>query len=179
MKTDLGLGRTTVTLKQHNKNWKKLFDEEKEFLLSHFPDDIFEVSHGGSTSIPGIPAKPIIDMFAVVPSLQIARQLKDRLATFNYHYRGEEGVPGRILYAKGDAENRTHYLQLVEKESNEWKNHLLIKNYYLHHPEVAQEYAKLKKTLAKKYPKDRKAYSAGKDVFIKGVIAKALQETGI
>jgi len=161
MKTDLGLGRTTVTLKQHNKNWKKLFDEEKEFLLSHFPDDIFEVSHGGSTSIPGIPAKPIIDMFAVVP------------------YRGEEGVPGRILYAKGDAENRTHYLQLVEKESNEWKNHLLIKNYYLHHPEVAQEYAKLKKTLAKKYPKDRKAYSAGKDVFIKGVIAKALQETGI
>lgn len=170
---DIGLKRGTVQLRAHNQNWKKIFEEEKALLLRHFPSQILEISHGGSTAIPGMPAKPIIDMFAVVSSLEEAEQMRKELESLNYHYRGEEGVPGRILYAKGEEEIRTHHLHLVERESDEWKNHLLIKNYYLRHPEVAQGYAELKKALAEQYPNDRIAYGKGKSDFIQSVIKRA------
>ncbi len=142
-------------------------------LLGHFPGQILEVSHGGSTAIPKMPAKPIIDMFAVVPALRVAEDMRSELEKLGYHYRGEEGVSGRILYAKGEEEKRTHHLQLVEREGDQWKNHLLIKNYYLQHPEVAEEYALLKQELAVKYPENRSAYSKGKNEFVQAVIAKA------
>jgi GrpB-like predicted nucleotidyltransferase (UPF0157 family) len=176
---ELGLKRGMVELRDHNPSWSKLFEEEKNILLKHFPDQILEISHGGSTAIPGIPAKPIIDMFAIVPSLKTAEDMRKKLETLHYHYRGEEGVPGRILYAKGEEEKRTHHLQFVERGSDEWKNHLLIKNYYVHHPDVAQEYTELKKQLAKKYSNDRGAYGKGKNQFVKSVIARAKAEEKI
>lgn len=179
MNKDIGLEKGKVKLKKHNQNWVKLFSKEKELLLKNFPNEILKISHGGSTSIPNIPAKPIIDMFAIVPSLKIAKKIKEKIKTLNYHYRGEDGVLERILYSKGTGENVTHHLQLVEKESSEWENHLLIKNYYLNHPKVAEEYAKLKEILAKKYFNDRKSYSHGKDSFIKSVITKAKLENKI
>lgn len=115
-------------------------------------------------------------MFAVVPSLQDTEVIKKELEKLGYEYRGEEGVPERILFVKGKSELRTHHLQLVERISNEWKNHILIKEYFLKHPEIAKEYAKLKIQLAKKYPNDRKSYSHGKDAFIKFIIQRAKQE---
>lgn len=170
---DLGLKRGTVQLREHNAKWKSLFEEEKKRLLKDFPESLLEVSHGGSTAIPDIPAKPIIDMFAVVPSLDTASDMRAKLEKLGYHHRGADGVPERILFVKGDEENRTHHLQLVEHQSSEWKNHLLIKRYYLRHPEVAQQYAELKRALAAKYPNDRAAYGKGKDAFIKNVIKNA------
>ena len=172
----IGLKRGTVKLVDHNQHWKELFEKEKRILLSKFSGVILEISHGGSTAIPNIPAKPIIDMFAVVPSLTIVESIKNELENMGYHYRGEEGVPGRILFAKGNEENRTHHLQLVEKDNDQWKNHLLIKNYYLKHPEVAENYAKLKQILAEKYPNDRVSYGKGKADFIKSVIESAKKE---
>ncbi|MBU1754844.1 GrpB family protein [Patescibacteria group bacterium] len=173
---DIGLQRGVVQLQEHNTNWKDLFEKEKKSLVEHFPNRILEISHGGSTAIPCIPAKPIIDIFAIVPSLQVAENMRAELEELSYHYRGEEGVPERVLYAKGKEENRTHHLHLVERDSGEWKNHLLIKSYYLRHPEVANEYAELKMALAEKYPNDRGAYGKGKNEFVKSVIEKAKDE---
>jgi len=172
----IGLKRGTVKLKKHDPNWAKLFKKEKKLLLGKFPNVILEISHGGSTTIPTIPAKPIIDMFAVVLSLKKAKAIKNKLEKLGYEYRGADGVKERILYVKGEPELRTHHLQLVEKKSDEWKNHILIKNYFLKHPEVAKRYAKLKAKLAEKYPNSRKSYSHGKDAFIKSIIQKAKKE---
>ncbi|MEK7663998.1 MAG: GrpB family protein [Patescibacteria group bacterium] len=172
----IGLKRGTVKLEKHNSKWAELFEQEKKMLLKKFPNVILEISHGGSTVIPTISAKPIIDMFAVILSLKDAENIRKDLEELGYEYRGEEGVPERILYVKGKPELRTHHLQLVEKTSNEWKNHILIKNYFLKHPEVAKEYAELKNKLAEKFPNDRKAYSNGKDNFIKLVIKKSKEE---
>lgn len=172
----LGLKRGTVALHKHNKLWKELFKEEKDLLLETFPGKILEVSHGGSTAVPGIPAKPIIDMFAVVDDLLKTNDLRKKLEELGYNYRGEEGAPGRILYAKGPEELRTHHLNLVEKGNVQWNNHLLIREYYLAHPEIAADYANLKTKLAKQFPDDRKAYGAGKNDFILDVIAKAKKE---
>ncbi|MEK7124155.1 MAG: GrpB family protein [Patescibacteria group bacterium] len=172
----IGLKRGNVKLRKHNSNWRQLFKQEKELLLKRFPDAILEISHGGSTAIPTIPAKPIIDMFAVVSSLKDTEKIRKSLEEMGYEYRGEESVPERILYVKGKPKLRTHHLQLVERSSDEWKNHILIRDYFLKHPEIAKEYAKLKLELAKKYPNDRKSYSNGKDVFIKSIIQKAKEE---
>ncbi|MBI5732652.1 GrpB family protein, partial [Candidatus Jorgensenbacteria bacterium] len=109
-------------------------------------------------------------------SLKDAEDIKLKLEALGYEYRGEEGVLGRRLYVKGSPEWRTHHLQFVERDSDEWKNHILIREYYLNHPDVAQEYANLKRALAGKYPNDRPSYSSGKNAFIKSVIEKAKKE---
>src|SRR3989344_1637171 len=163
MKKTIGLKRGTVKLNKHNSNWVKLFKKESNLLLKKFPSIITEISHGGSTAIPTIPAKPIIDMFAIVPSLKKTELIKKDLEKMGYGYHGEEGVRGRILYVKGKSELKTYHLQLCEKRSDEWKNHLLIKNYFLKNPKEVKKYAGLKMKLAKKYPNDRKLYSNGKD----------------
>lgn len=177
MQEIIGLKKGTVKLVEHNPAWAKLFEREKELLLEKFSGVILEIGHGGSTVIPTIPAKPIIDMFAAVSSLKDAEKIRKDLEEMGYEYRGEEGVPERILYVKGNPELRTHHLQLVEKTSNEWKNHILIKEYYFKHPKEAKKYGKLKEELSKRYPSDRKAYSHGKDQFIKSIIEKAKEES--
>lgn len=172
----IGLKRGTVKLKKHNPNWLRLFEKEKKLLLKRFPNIILEISHGGSTAIPNIPAKPIIDIFAVVSSLRKTEAMRSKLEKFGYEYRGANGVTERILYVKGKARLRTHHLQFIERRSNEWKNHILIKEYFLKNPDVAKKYADLKIRLAKKYPKNRKKYSHGKNAFITLVIKKAQKD---
>lgn len=153
-----------------------MFEQEKQILLAHFPNDILEISHGGSTAIPNIPAKPIIDMFVAVSSLEVAEKIRGELETLGYYFRGKEGVSGQILFAKGPEEKRTHYLHLVEKDNDEWKNHILIKDYYLKHPEVAEEYATLKIKLAELYPNDRASYSKAKSDFISSIIERSKKD---
>ena len=176
MENELGVKRGTVRLVPHNPNWKTLFEEEKKLLLTTFSNTILKISHGGSTAIPTIPAKPIIDMFAVVRSLSEADAIKDDLEKLGYEYVGERGVPERRLAVKGPEEKRTHHLQFVEETSKEWTNHILIREYYLRHPDVAEEYARLKQDLAQKYPEDRGSYTNGKEEFIASVIQRAKRE---
>ncbi len=175
-KNIIGLKKGIVKLKKHNPNWKKLFEKEKEILLKKFPKVIIEISHGGSTAIPDILAKPVIDMFAIVKSLKNVESIKDDLEKLGYEFYGQDEVTERILYTKGKSDIRTHHLHFVEKKSKEWKNHILIREYFLKYPEKAKEYAELKVALAKKYPKDRKAYTNGKDAFIKTIIKKSKEE---
>lgn len=169
----LGLKRGKVKLVPHDPSWNKLFQDEKIKLINAFPDLIIEISHGGSTAIPTISAKPIIDMFIRINHLPDAEKIQEHMTTLGYSYRGTDGVPGRILYAKGPEENRTHYAHFVQGDNDEWKNHLLIKDYFLNKPQAAAEYEKLKLALAKQFPDDRKAYSHGKDAYIKDLLEKA------
>lgn len=174
----IGLRRGVVKLKKYNSIWEKLFEKEKKVLLKKFPDIIIEISHGGSTVISTIPAKPIIDIFVAISSLKKVKtkKVKDDLKKMGYEFHGEDGVNGRILYVKGNAKISTHHLQFVKKNNDEWKNHILIKDYFLKYPKEAKKYGKLKIMLAKKYPNNRKAYTHGKESFIKSVIKKAKQK---
>ncbi len=177
IKNIIGLKRGTVKLKKHNFGWKKLYEKEKETLLKKIPNIILEISHGGSTVIPGIPAKPIIDIFVAVSYLNKAKNntLKKNLEKMGYEYYGEDRGNERILYTKGGSEIKTHHLHFVKKDGEEWKKHILIKEYFLKNPRVAQKYAKLKTSLAKKYPNDREKYTHGKDTFLKSIIKKTIK----
>lgn len=173
---DLGLSREIVELVPHNPKWRELFEAERVLLLGHFEGAILEVSHGGSTAIPGIPAKPILDLFAIVFSLEMAEAIRPGLEGLGYEWRGPHGIAERRYCVKGPPSNRTHHLHLVEADSEQWRNHLLFRDYCIWHPDVAQDYGELKQALALRFPNDRKAYTDGKEAFIRQTIAKAVED---
>lgn len=174
----LGLKRGTVALREYDPQWAVDFAVERERLLGQFPDVFLEISHGGSTAVPGMKAKPIIDMFCAVRELDDDQKVKVDLEGLGYEYRGEAGVPDRRLFVKGGEDCRTHHLHLVTKASEQWQNHLLLRDYYIRHPEVAQAYVALKEELAAQHPNDRGAYTSGKENFIASVLQRAREEMG-
>jgi len=110
----IGLKRGTVKLSSHHKQWAKLFETEKENLLSALNQFKANIEHVGSTAIPGVPAKPIIDMLLFIPDNINVQKIHDILEKQGYENRGEQGVPGRQIFVKGPEENRTHYLHVTK-----------------------------------------------------------------
>lgn len=169
----MGLRRGSVQLVPYRAEWKELFEEEVVRLRSVLGERILCVEHVGSTAVEGMDAKPLIDMMAAVESLDEARSLVPTLEGLGYEHRGNGGVEGRIFFAKGPRIQRTHHLSLTEPTSEHCQRSLLFRDYLRAHPEAAKGYLELKRELARKYPEDREAYTAGKDRFIQQAIESA------
>lgn len=167
----LGLTSGQLRLVPYEPNWPLLFLAEKERILASLGNHILDVQHIGSTSIPGMPAKPILDIGVAVANFEEARCCIPLLKQFGYQYKGENGILRRHYFIKG--EPRTHHLHMLEIESEEWKNHLLFRDYLRTNPASAQAYASLKQTLAMRFAADREAYQTGKDSFIQAVLHQA------
>jgi GrpB-like predicted nucleotidyltransferase (UPF0157 family) len=166
----LGLERGIVRLVPYTPEWNVYFEREKtalQQLLGTYPLDI---QHVGSTSIPGMLAKPIIDIAIAVQDFEQARVCIPLIESLGYEYKGEFGIPHRHYFVKGDP--RLFHIHMSEIDSMEWKNTLLFRDYLRDHPAIAKEYAQLKQQLAMKYPNDREAYLEGKTEFVEGVLAK-------
>ena len=175
----IGLKRGVVQLKKYNPKWKELFEKESELILSVSTNLLEEVQHIGSTAIPGIIAKPIIDILAGINSLANIEKLVEKLEPIGYVYRGEQGIPDRHLFVKGGKDFRTHHLHVVEKEHQEWSKHILFRNYLLKHPEEVKAYSKLKQELLQKYEFDRGMYTDSKSDYITGIVEKARKELSV
>jgi len=175
---NIGLQRGTVKLVDHNLNWYECFKEEKELLLRIVGEKIVDVRHIGSTSIPGVPAKPIIDILAAVKALTDVEEFTEDLQKFGYEDKGDAGVPGRRFFVKGEETNRTHHLNFCETNSEFWTSHLAFCDYLVRHPETAEEYSLLKRELADRFPMDRGAYTLGKEKFVRSVLEMAANESG-
>ncbi len=175
----LGLHQGTVKLVPHNPEWAGLFEEEKQLLFKTFGEKIIAIEHIGSTAIPDLPAKPIIDMNVAVSSLDDIDVFIKKLPELGYEYISERRFSDRQFFPKGSRENRTHHLNLVEITSETgWKSQLLFRDYMIKHPETRKEYADLKTKLAEKYADNRDEYTERKSGFILGIIEKAKQEYG-
>lgn len=172
----MGLKRTDVELSDYTTRWHDDFIEQREVLNNIFGDDAISIEHVGSTAIPGLKAKPIIDIQVSVADLEVALKHKEELENVGYEFRGNAGVEGRYFFAKGDPENRTHYLHVEPYHSSNWETHIYFRDYLLEHPEAVTEYQELKEDLAKKFPEDRKSYTAGKNEFITNILEKARKE---
>ena len=122
----------------------------------------------GSTSIPGMLAKPIIDIAIAVADFEDARVCIPLMEGLGYEYKGEFGIPLRHYFVKGDP--RTFHVHMSEITSLEWQNTLLFRDYLCQHADLAAEYAELKTRLALKYPQDRTAYLDGKTEFVQRVL---------
>lgn len=155
--------------------WPSLFLEERERIERALGSLAEGIEHVGSTAVPGLAAKPILDIMVSVPGLREADRCIRPLEGLGYEYRGEAGIPGRLFFRKGAA-RRTHHLHLTEFESEFWERHLLFRDYLRVHPETAAEYARLKYRLAERFREDRAAYTEAKTEFISEVVRRARQD---
>ena len=168
----VGLERGTVELELYRPEWRQEYEAEVERLRSVLGNDSLDFEHVGSTAIPGIAAKPVIDMLAVVEDAAHAARLLPVLERHGYEYRPNDGVPDRAFLAKGPRTNRTHYLSLTEVGNACYRESVGFRDYLRDHPTVAAEYDRLKRELAEEYGEDRPTYTAKKEPFVLRVLER-------
>ena len=173
-KADVGLHRGTVKLVAHNPKWAEYFSQEKELLSEILREKVLDIRHIGSTSIPGMQAKPILDLLAAVRTLADVQSFVLDLNKIGYEDKGDGGVSGRRFFVKGSEARRTHHLNFCEMNSFFWRSHLAFCDYLERHPDVARQYSELKRGLADKFPNDRGAYTAGKQEFVRSILTRAM-----
>ncbi|WP_326925955.1 GrpB family protein [Bacillus haynesii] len=149
------------------------FETEKQRLTDVLGKKVLAIEHIGSTSVPGLAAKPVLDLMAGVNSLSEASAWIEPLQQLGYEHVFHEGFPARRFFRKGMWRAGTHHLHVYVFQSEEWKNQLRFRNYLRKHSVERQEYETLKKTLARRFPYDRTSYTKGKESFITAVIEKA------
>jgi GrpB-like predicted nucleotidyltransferase (UPF0157 family) len=164
----IGLGRGIVRLAPYTAEWRRLFEAEKARLEAAIGQYVLDIQHVGSTSIPGLAAKPIIDIAVAVESFEEASVCIAPMEGLGYEYRGENGIPRRHYFIKGDP--RTHHVHMNEIHSRDWGNLVLFRDHLIRHPALVGEYAALKTELARRFPTDRQAYLDGKASFIERVL---------
>ncbi len=167
----LGLKRGELRVSPYREEWKNLFEIEKRDIEEAIGDYIEDIQHVGSTSIPGMSAKPILDIAIAVKDFEEARICIKPLCDMGYTFKGENGIPRRHYFLKG--EPCTHHIHMLEKTSEEWERLILFRDYLRSHQNTAEEYKKLKRDLSERLQGDRKAYQAAKSDFVETVIRKS------
>ena len=163
----IGLERDKAQLQTYDPDWAVAFEQEKQRLLNLFGDKIVAIEHIGSTSVPGLAAKPIIDMVAAVHSFDELENFIEPLQQLGYEYMPERMFADRKFFPKGARSKRTHHLNLVLKDdSSQWRSPLLFRNYLRDHKDARNEYTQLKSSLADKYANNRQIYTKSKYDFI-------------
>ena len=164
-----------IKMLDYNKNYPKLFNIEKDLIKSILKDNVVNIYHIGSTSIPFIKSKPIIDIMVSVKDLNKVDEIKNEFIKVGYEYLGEFGIKNR-RYLRKDGDNRTHQIHIFSYlDEYNLTRHLAFKEYLLTHKDVAKEYEELKVKLASLYPNDIEKYCDGKDEFVKSVEERALE----
>lgn len=165
----LGLERGIVRLHDYTPLWVKLYREEEVRIKAAIGHLIIDLQHIGSTAIPGIKAKPILDMMAGVAQLEEALLCQAPLEALGYDYAAHADVANDYVFGKGSV--RTHLLHVVEYGGAEWRDHLRFRDRLRNDRELAKEYERLKEELSQKFGNNRAAYTSAKSRFISKVIA--------
>lgn len=161
-----------VEVVPYDPTWPTLFEEEAKRIKEILGENCLEIYHVGSTSVPGLAAKPIIDIVPVVKDICAVDIKNEQLEELGYTAKGELGMLFRRFFQKGPSPFRTHHLHVWEAGNPEIEKHLLFRDYLIQHPDVAQGYADLKHELAKKHPENSRAYSLSKDDLIREILDK-------
>ena len=161
-----------VALHAYDDSWPQAFEAERDRLLSLFPGNFVDVQHIGSTSVPGLSAKPVIDILAGVRSIGIAETLALPLCQSGYTTSAEfnESLSDRKWFMRWANGHRTHHLHLVVHGSPAWHERLEFRDALRSNPDLAAQYAALKTHLAATHPKDREAYTHGKAEFVLAIV---------
>jgi len=153
--------------------WALLFEQEAALIRGVFGEELAKIYHIGSTSVPGLQAKPIIDMLPVVREIERVDLFNEGIEALGYEALGEFGIPGRRYFRKG-GDNRTHQAHVFQVGDPGVERHLAFRDYLRAHPAVAAEYGALKARLAQQFPEDINGYVDGKDAFVKATEREAL-----
>ncbi|KAF0817369.1 N-Acyltransferase superfamily [Bacillus sp. ZZV12-4809] len=163
-----------VAVTAYNPEWPSRFQREAELIRAIFNDEIVEIHHIGSTSIPGMAAKPVIDIMPIVRDIEMVDHFNTDMISLGYEPRRENGLPGRRYFQKG-GNQRTHHVHIYEKGSVEITRHLAFRDYLRIYVEDAIKYGALKTKLAEQFPFDIDSYIKGKEALVKEIEMKAME----
>ena len=166
-----------VRLMPHDPSWAEQTSTEETRILEAIWPAIIEMHHVGSTAIPGIAAKPIIDLVGVSPDLLTLESARPSLEDLGYAWHGEYGVEGRRFCTLSDPDSglRRYHLHCYADGDHSIRRHLAFRDYLRARPAMAEAYQHMKRDCADKHPDDSNAYTACKDDWIKRVEAEALK----
>lgn len=157
--------------------WDPTWEERASELISDLDRRLAPwleggVEHVGSTAVPGLPAKAVIDLMAPVASLAEARRADGVLAEAGWHLVPLEldQRPWRRMYVLPEADRRVAHLHLVEPEHRRWRDTIVFRDQLRQHPDIAQQYAQAKRAAAQAHRDDREAYTEAKSTFVQRVV---------
>lgn len=165
--------RRPVILVAYNPQWPFMYEEEKERILDVIAPHVVAIEHIGSTAIPGMAAKPIIDIMVAVHRIEVADECIGLLQSIGYEHPPKAQFQEKRFLRKGRWEAATHHLHIVELASDEWEMALLFRGFLRSNAKEARQYEELKHGLAGRHRLDRGAYTEGKATFIERMIDKA------
>ena len=167
-----------IIVVDYDPQWPILFEKEKEAIVTALRDRFLMVEHMGSTAVPGLAAKPIIDIAIGVQSLADAPALIPCIEELGYFYEPamEELIPERRFFWKGTPTVHTYHIHLAEPDDPAVLKPLQFRDYLRKHPNAVEEYGILKKELAKRCVQDLDAYVAGKTMFVENIMLHIQQE---
>ena len=161
-----------VVIVDYDPQWPGLFEELRAPVVAALGELVVIVEHVGSTAVPGLAAKPIIDMDVVVPSVADIPEAIRRLASLGYVHRGDLGIAGREAFTAPAGKPR-HHLYACALDSEELRRHRSFRDSLLTHPEEARAYETLKRAAARRFAEDRAAYNEAKTRFVEAVLQRA------
>ena len=164
-----------IIIEDYNPLWPRLFETVRSRVASCLDGLTAAIEHVGSTAVPGLPAKPIIDIDVLLRSATDLPLVIARLASAGYEHRGDLGVAGREAFRTppGDI---PHHLYVCPPLSHEFRRHVIFRDYLRNHPEQAQHYGQLKRELAARLSGDREAYNQAKWPFVEEILRLAEED---
>lgn len=167
----IGLQRGTVKLVPHATTWRARFLRESRLLMK-LPE-VVAVEHIGSTSVPGLRAKPIIDILVGVQSITAFRRHLSKVERLGYRQKKNVKYANRrYFFTRGSEQRRTVHVHVERYQGTKWKHNIFFRDWLRTHPRDRRRYEVLKVRLASAHPKEREQYTKGKKAFISSILKR-------
>ncbi len=161
-----------ITVEDYDPHWPEEFEMLRSRIALVLDELANAIEHVGSTAVPGLAAKPIIDIDILLRSVSALPTVCTRLGSLGYEHRGDLGVAGREAFRTPPGQF-AHHLYVCPPGSQEYSRHIAFRDYLRSHPEDASAYAALKRNLADEFATDREAYNQGKTEFVRQILHRA------
>jgi GrpB-like predicted nucleotidyltransferase (UPF0157 family) len=168
----LGLETGVVRLVEYDAEWPALYRTESERIAVALAPLVLTLEHMGSTAVPGLAAKPICDILAGYHDRALFQAYIDGLCAAGYEHLGEQGIPGREFFRRGQPP--AYHLHLAALDGIFWREHLAFRDLLRSDSLLRATYEELKQELAAEFPQDRDAYIDAKNSFIQGALARRI-----
>ncbi|OED31461.1 hypothetical protein BHE17_02515 [Planococcus maritimus] len=162
-----------VIVTAYDKRWSAAFEEAAAEIRKILGSGCLDIQHIGSTAVPGLAAKPVIDVLVAVADIETVDRFEESFRKLGYHAKGENGLPGRRYFERGGDE-RTHHVHCYEQDNPEIARHLAFRDFLKVNPQTAAAYGQLKMELATQYPLDIERYIKGKQMMVEEIEKKAM-----
>ena len=168
----------TIRIVDYDREWPVTFDTEKTRLEAALGDVAVRIEHVGSTSVPGMAAKPVIDIDVYVREIEPMEPYRQPLESLGYVFEFDPEFPDLHFFGYPRERSRQFHVHVAKIGSRHQTRHIAVRDFLRSHPDAAADYADLKRSLATLHPRDREAYVSGKATFVDRLEARALAWKG-